>query len=81
MTRLKFEYEFVNKHAKTCMFPLTEEWTAVKKKRAFLVWNEKTNEMIKYKTLDEFLNHKIGDSTIWELIEPRETVVPELILN
>ena len=77
MTRLKFEYEFVNKHAKVACFDITDNLVAFRK--PIMIWNKSTNEQIKFKTIDELLNYKINDKTVWEIIEPKETIVPIFI--
>lgn len=59
------------------VFYLTEDIRIFKK--PFSIWNEKTNESIEFKTLDEVLDHKIDGVTVREIIERLDKpLTPEL---
>lgn len=79
MTRLQFDFEFVNKHAKINAFNLTDDLTVYRK--PLQIWNEKTDETISFKTIDELLNYKIDGVTVWDMIEQRDTVIEQLRLD
>lgn len=59
------------------IFHLTK--TIVICKKPFNIWNKETGESIDFKTLDEVLEHKIGDKTVKEIIEKMDKpYIPKL---
>ena len=56
-------------------FYITDDVIMFRKPLEF--WDQKTNESVKYKSLDEALNHKIGGKTAREIIETLDVLYIE----
>ena len=74
MTRQQFDFEFGRKQGLST-FDLIDDWIVFRNgKHGVELYNEKTEESIIFKDIDEFLNHKLDDVTVWDIIEKKETI-------
>lgn len=78
MTRNQFNFEFGKKHGVNS-FQLTDELTVFRK--GYEIWNENTDESIYFKNVDELLNYEIDGVTVWEIIEQKDTLYGDMVIN
>ena len=78
MNRQNFDFEFGKKHGVNS-FQLTDNLTVFRK--PLEIWNEETDESIKFKNIDELLKYKIDGVTVWEIIEQKDTLYGDLTIH
>lgn len=78
MNRQQFDFEFGKKHGVNS-FQLTDNLIVFRK--PLEIWNEETDESIKFKNIEELLKYKIDGVTVWEIIEQKDTLYGDLILH
>lgn len=79
MTREKFDFEFGKKHGVNS-FELIDNLIVFRK--PLEIWNEKTDESIYFKNVDELLKYEIEPGiTVWDIVEKKETIINIKPLN
>ena len=78
MNRQKFDFEFGKKHGVNS-FQLTDNLTVFRK--PLEIWNEETDESIKFKNIDELLKYEIDGVTVWEIIEQKDHLYGDIVIN
>lgn len=78
MNRQQFDFQFGKKHGVNS-FQLTDNLTVFRK--PLEIWNEETDESIKFKNIDELLKYEIDGVTVWKIIEQKDTLYGDSILH
>ena len=78
MNRNQFDFEFGKKHGVN-YFNLTENLFVFRK--PLHIWNEITDETIKFKNVDELLKYEVNGVTVWDLIKDRKHLYDEIVLH
>ena len=80
MTKQQFNFEFVDKKHGLPSFELAEGIRVYREPLEIV--NEQTDESVKFKTIDELLNYKIDDVTVWDMIKSKDSLYPdEIVFN
>lgn len=79
MNKQKFDFEFGKKHGVNS-FQLTDELTVFRK--PLEIWNEKTDESICFKNVNELLKYEIEPGiTVWDIIEKKDSLYGDLTFH
>lgn len=74
MNRNQFDFEFGKKHGVN-YFNLTDDLFVFRK--PLHIWNEITDETIKFKNVDELLKYEINGVTVWDMIKDKKHLYDE----